>query len=292
MYVYIYKCTLSCFSCFYFCLINAYHIWILCSIPVVPVECTSSGYACDCFYDLENRANVFKCESPALTTLPQTVPKFTNWLMMKNNGIKVLNVSYPYFKTIDYLNLRGGMIKQISDLLIRQLNKTLNIPMIDLAENKLMSIPTTMRELGNLKNIWLGNNPFVCNCEMTWMIRWLNDFQTDLGEHVVVDYKDIKCHSGTMLGEPIHKLREVKMGCFPFKWTKWQKVGVGIGAGMALLIVCFTLIITTKTREIKFYMYYYLKLDTVPKDDKNENVEDKEYDAFFCYRSDLNPEVE
>ena len=34
-------------------------------------------------------------------------------------------------------------------------------------------------------------------------------------------------------------------------------------------------------REAKFYMYYYLKVDTVPKDDKNEKLENMQYDAFF-----------
>ena len=37
-------------------------------------------------------------------------------------------------------------------------------------------------------------------------------------------------------------------------------------------------------REIKFLMYCYLKVDTVPKDDRDENVDNMEYDAFFCYR--------
>ena len=252
---------------------------------MVPIKCTSSGYICECFHNLEKRANVLKCGSPALTTLPQTVPKFTNWLLMENNGIKILNASYPYFNNIEYLSLKGGTIQQMSDLFIRQLNETLNIPKINLAGNKLMSIPSAMQALNKFKSIWLGGNPFYCNCEMTWMIRWLNDFKTHLGEHIVVDYKQAKCHSGKMPGEPIYKLREVKMGCFPFEWTKWQKVGVGIGAGMAMLIVGFTLLITAKKNEMKFYMYYYLKLDTVPKDDIKENVEDMEYDAFFCYRS-------
>ena len=45
-----------------------------------------------------------------------------------------------------------------------------------------------------------------------------------------------------------------------------------------------------KSREVKFFMFYYLKLDTVPKDEENENLERIEYDAFFCYRL-VSPDV-
>ena len=107
---------------------------------------------------------------------------------MENNEIKILNVSYPYFNDIEYLNLKGGTIKQISDLFVEQLNETLNIPKINLSGNKLMSIPSTMQALNKIKGKWLGGNPFYCNCEMTWMIRWFNDFKTQIGENVVVDY--------------------------------------------------------------------------------------------------------
>ena len=134
----------------------------------------------------------------------------------------------------------------------------------------------------------MSENPYHCDCEMTWMVGWLNNFTTITGDHVIVDYKRLKCHSGLMPGKPIYQLDKVAMGCFPPELTLWQKVGIGIGAGTACFVI--TILITwnlKRSREFKFFMYYYLKLDTVPKDDKDENVDNMEYDAFFCYRYNL-----
>ena len=51
-----------------------------------------------------------------------------------------------------------------------------------------------------------------------------------------------------------------------------------------IVIIVLVTIIAKNSREAKFFMYYYLKLDTVPKDDKDDNVDNMQYDAFFCYR--------
>ena len=104
---------------------------------------------------------------------------------------------------------------------------------------------------------------------------------TTSGEHIVADYHDMLCHSGMMVGTPIHLLTEVEMGCISSAW----EIGVGVGVGITLLFMIGVIITTKNSREVKFFMFYYLKLDTVPNDDQNENLEMMEYDAFFCYRS-------
>ena len=115
------------------------------------------------------------------------------------------------------------------------------------------------------------------------MIKWLNNFKRPTGEHVIVDYQDIKCQSGSMKGLPIYVLTEVIMGCYPAKLSTAQKVGIGVGTGIAFILMICVLYMAKNPREVKFLMYYYLKVDTIPKDDKDENVDNMEYDAFFCY---------
>ena len=151
----------------------------------------------------------------------------------------------------------------------------------DLSHNKLTQLPKYMQNLTNLNRIWLSGSNFRCECSMTWMIKWLNNLRTSSGNHVIVDYQNVTCHSGKMKGKPIYLLNEVEMGCYPSGW----KFGVGVGSGISVLIIISIIIMTRKSREVKFFMSYYLTLDTVPKDDKNENLEMIEYDAFFCYRS-------
>ena len=123
---------------------------------------------------------------------------------------------------------------------------------------------------------------------MTWMVGWLNNFTTTSGDHVIVDYKDIFCHSGLSIGEPIYKLDEVSMGCFPKELTVLQKVGIGVGTGVAgLMIIILSVLVIKRSRDIKFFLYYYCKWCTcfgVSKDDRNENLKNMEYDAFLHYR--------
>ena len=141
-----------------------------------------------------------------------------------------------------------------------------------------------MRNQKHLTKVWLSTNPFRCDCEMIWMKDLLNTFTTPIGDHIIVDYKNVKCKSSMMIGTAIYNLNEVDMGCFPSKWTTWQKAGVGVGSAMAIITILITIVVSKGSREVKFLMYYYFKLDTVPKDDRNENADDMEYDAFFCYR--------
>ena len=65
--------------------------------------------------------------------------------------------------------------------------------------------------------------------------------------------------------------------------TKWQKAGVGIGASAAIIIFIITLVATKRSREVKFLLYYHFKLNTIPDDDKNVNLDNIKYDAFFCF---------
>ena len=131
--------------------------------------------------------------------------------------------------------------------------------------------------------MWLSGNPYQCDCSMTWMAGWLNTFTTPLGQHIIVDFKELICETGMAKGMPIYQLNEIDMGCFPSKWTTAQKIAVGIGTGIAVIIIIVLLIVTKRSRELKFLLYYHLKLNTIPDDDKNENVENMKYDAFFCF---------
>ena len=62
------------------------------------------------------------------------------------------------------------------------------------------------------------------------------------------------------------------------------KVLVGIGAGIAITTI-IVLILMKRSREVKLFLYYHLKLNTLVDDDKNEILDNMRYDAFFCFRS-------
>ena len=250
------------------------------------MQCSSpQGYICYCNYKQDFRVNIYTCSSKNAKGFPSTIHDNTNWLVVENTNITNLHETMDYFKEIWSLSLHKNKISSIWESFWQQMIEYRNIKRLNLSRNKIVSISQKVKEMFWLENIWLAGNPFHCNCEMTWMIGWINNFTTSSGEHTVVDYQDVKCHSGMMIGTPIYKLKEVEMGCFPNRMTLRQKVGIGMGSGIAILLI-ITLVtwILKRSREFKFFMYYYLKLDTVPKDDKDEYVENMEYDAFFCYR--------
>ena len=51
---------------------------------------------------------------------------------------------------------------------------------------------------------------------MTWMIDWLSNATTPSGEHIVVDYTEVRCHNGTGSWEqqPIYQLSATEMDCY------------------------------------------------------------------------------
>ena len=216
--------------------------------------------------------------------MPQILLNDTNWLLMENTYITEVDGEAYVSDMIEFLDLKHNAAGVISGKFLEQVNQSKTLIWLDLRENKLETIPQTMAQLSNLKKIWLSGNPILCDCKMTWMIGWLNNFTTATGEHIIIDYQDVECSNGKMKGLPIYVLTEVLMGCYPAKLTLGQKLGIGIGAALGFLILILVFIVARNPREVKFYMYYYLKIDTVPKDDKNENLESMQYDAFFCYR--------
>ena len=251
---------------------------------------SAPGFSCSCHYFLYENANVYSCSntSASVESLPPTVPQGTDWFVLTDSQLKILSGTFYYLNSIVYLNLSTNHIESITEDFIDTVNKNQNLRWLNLANNYLASIPSKMQELTFLQGIWLSGNLFDCHCSMTWMVGWLNNFTTRTGDHVIIDYKDILCYSGLNIGDPIYKLDEVSMGCFPKELTIWQKVGIGIGTGVAgLIIIILSVLIIKRSRDIKFILYYYCKWGSyfgVPKDDKDENLNNIKYDAFLYYR--------
>ena len=193
-------------------------------------------------------------------------------LAVRNGNLTKLCRTFAYFKTLKGMGLRNNNITRIC----KSFAETLEQGYLEINKKS------------KLEMIWLSENPFHCDCSMTWMIGWLNNFTTPDKQHIIRDYQQIRCHTGLMKEKPIFVLNAVDMGCFPSKWTIWQKVGVGLGAGVAgLVILGLTALVIKRSRDIQFFFYYYFKWCTcfgVPRDDKKEKVQDLLHDAYLSYR--------
>ena len=220
--------------------------------------------------------------------MPSSVPYYTDWVLLENSKVQSVIGTFGYLNKITFLNLQKNRIKLLPDSFINEVIQSENLKWLNLANNKLTSLPLTVQKLNNLEQIWLSGNPFYCDCEMTWMTGWLNNFTTPSGKHAIIDYKQLKCNSGMMVERPIYKLDKVEMGCFPAKLTLWQKLAIEFAAGIAVTIISgLTVLVIKRSRDIKFFLYYYCKWCScfgIPKDDKNEYLNSMEYDAYLSYR--------
>ena len=272
-------------SFLWFSLLGFNTCFLFALLSVISISChENNDDDCFCHYNQDQKVNIYNCSDQTLGRLPPLLLNHTNWLAMENTHINKLD-GEPYISnTFEFLDLKQSDVAVISEKFLEQVNQSKTLKWLDLRENKLKAIPQRMAQLRNLEKIWLSINPIHCDCKMTWMIGWLNNFTTVTGKHVIMDYQDVKCNSGKMKGLPIYVLTEVLMGCYSAKLTLGQKLGIGIDAALRFVMLILVFLVARNPREVKFYMYYYLKVDTVPKDEENENLNNMQYDAFFCYR--------
>ena len=241
-------------------------------------------HSCFCFYNVTTKKNVQNCSSLNLHHLPEYIPNFTDWMIFENNNLKYVDSFHTNLEQTSFLNLKGNKISSITTAFVGNLSESKTLKWLDLSENKLRSLPPEIQELTNLEKIWLGGNPIHCDCEMTWMINWLNNFKEKAAGKRPMDLDQVKCHSGKTPGTPRYQLNKVDMGCYPHIWTTQQKLIVGLSVGTGTIIIAIVVSVSLYSKRARFCMYYYLKMDTIPADYENEDLEDIEYDAFFCYR--------
>ena len=179
-------------------------------------------------------------------------------------------------------------ISFIPETFMSQLLKNETMKQLNLARNRLTRVPKLMQNLIHFEKIWLSGNPFHCDCDMTWMIGCLNNLTTPSKQNIIVDYQEVKCYSGMMIGKLIYKLNVVEMGCFPPQLTLRQKLAIGIASAVAVVIIAMLIYLVIKrSTDIKFFLYYYCKWYVcfgITKDDKNEKLDSMEYDAYISYR--------
>lgn len=254
------------------------------------VKGTPCGNNCQCHYNLIHRTNIFTCNGPQYTELPATVPDFTQWIYFENTQMSQLCGSYPYLarpqnmssNTITSLSLKPGKINHVCDNTLHDILHYSTMESLNLAWNNLQQIPIIFNvTIGNLNKLWLGGNPIKCNCDMLWLISWLNSTMIS-GRRLVQDYQDVICSGGRLDGIPVYKLTRVQMGCYPKPVATWTIVLSGVIGGLALLSVIAALMIHRKWNAVRWLVYQrFDKLLGNP--DRNENLENTEFDAFLSY---------
>ncbi len=182
------------------------------------------------------------------------------------NWVKFTNTSITY--------LRGTTLENI---LKRSKVKSLN-----LAHNNILRIPLILNQtIGKLDKLWLSGNPVKCDCDMLWLISWLNNTRVS-GQRLVQDYQDIICTGGKLDGNPVYKVDKVKLGCYPEIVARWIIVVSSVTSGLILITVIVTIIIHRKWNAVRWILYKnFDKLLGDP--DRNEILDNMQFDAFLSF---------
>ena len=175
-------------------------------IVVTPVLCLNN---CSCYHRQDLRVNVYDCSHGY--EFPMNIPNNTNWLLCSNSHIYGLPDDIPFLKNITNLNISNNNIQTISEKSLTSLDKFRKLKMLDISNNVITIIPKELQHFEGLEAVFLAGNPIGCNCDMLWLISWMNKFLPD-GTRIVRDYEKVKCSKTNKL---IYKLTAVEMGCFP-----------------------------------------------------------------------------
>ena len=226
-----------------------------------------------CYYK-QDEGNVFNCSGTNRSSLPrdQLLLRTTNILDCSRNNITHLKDKRKYMQHLFALNLSSSNLNDIDG----NVWKNSHLKTLDLRGNNLTTLPMSITELTSLQKIWLDGNPFHCDCDIFTLRDWMENFNHS-GTRVVQDYGSISCADN----KRIHSLDPWAMGCFP-KLKLWQKIALGVGSAcLVSFFVIAILCINRRLEEIQWLLF--LKFNILNKGDAEENLDDKETDAYFCF---------
>ncbi|RWS29481.1 protein slit-like protein [Leptotrombidium deliense] len=151
---------------------------------------TDTCRKCDCFLANEQKAMAINCTATDLKSLPQHLPINTKIVNLTNNHIEFLTLPVT---TDDWLHVRFLYLSNNSIASFQGFEGTKplkNLVLLEIQENKLEQIPKhVLVQLSAISDLYLGKNPYVCNCNTITFQEWLHKHSKQIR-----DISSIKCH--------------------------------------------------------------------------------------------------
>ncbi len=149
---------------------------------------------CVCHYDIDDEANTMNCHHNNMTELPdQLLPRTEQLIMTGNHVINILfSKNRSDLSDLKTLNLENNSVRKIDEASFKAL--LLCGISVKLSGNHIRQVPPMLANINYTADIWLGRNPYECNCDTMWMRDWL------LNATNVMDKEKIVCASGKWKG--------------------------------------------------------------------------------------------
>ena len=214
-------------------------------------------------------------------SLPDRIQNQTNWLILKRSNITRLCDFPDYMKAIEYLDISRSSLAKICPSFLYNIKSQGNLWALNVSQTHLKSLPRNIEESG-FKELWLGNNPYRCDCDMIWMRDWLLRLSTSSSEQAVIpDYKQAICTRGLgkTKGKPIYLLDEGAMGCNDL--PVYVLVLISVAVIIVIPLVLFLLV--RYYDALRFLLFLKFNI-LIGKDDDEDILEEMDFDLFISYR--------
>ena len=263
---------------------------------------------CSCYHSWKlNDTLVANCSHDvehAVATLPVELPDLTTHLYMSRNSLTSLCSVHTYLNNIAVLDFSFNKINEICPEILIDLGNVMelnltrnqlkqlpeeielmtNLTKLDLSNNLLEELPKSIQNMTLLNDVVISGNKFRCNCDTFWMTEWLvNSLAAKVN---IKDPYSLVCVAGQGQGKRLINLNQDDVGCLSAHQLLPSPVLkdalIGVSSAFAFTIV-LAIVIYRKRGYIKICLY--TRFGIHPWDKVDENIEDKEFDAFVSYHS-------
>ncbi len=141
--------------------------------------------------------NTMNCSDNNKRHIPDVILPETEQLIMTGNNLGILAAVNENLSQVKMFDFQKSNISSVHEKALKVLLR--NATGLNLSGNKITRLPLFFKNDVAAAHLWLGHNPYECNCEMMWMTNWLRNATN------VVDKENITCGVGTWEGEQVIK---------------------------------------------------------------------------------------
>jgi len=236
-------------------------------------RCPSS---CRCVYRPANATLHVYCSAANLSSLPVHLPplpkSYVRYKLDFSNNELLRRLEYrPYFVNTSVLDVSNCSLAEFDTKVLKDVSR---FRVVNLRRNILESFPRQAVTVNVSASLLIGDNPWKCSCDNSWMIGWLQSMSRQ-----ILDPGDITCASPSrMYGRNVLKSTEEDFCVDPVKRALTITLSVVASVGATVII--------TGTMFYKLRVEFYARWKFHPFDRDECVGEDMDYDVFLCCSSE------
>ncbi|VDH97115.1 Hypothetical predicted protein [Mytilus galloprovincialis] len=231
-------------------------------------DVANCSFGCTCTNISETQILQVDCMNGNLYKLPMKLPDIpdrTITLDVSNNSIWKIDPR-PYVDKLVKLNVANNKLVFIDQETVK--NMTQSKLSMNISNNNLKFLPNSIQ---NVQSISIYNNPFMCDCNMTWMKGWLEL------DSIVEPDKSVTCQ--TKEGD-VHKIIDVTESLLDCNYD--TEIGLAVGFGILLILVVIGIVWAKRCPyETKVLVFKFFRIH--PSDKYKIDEEVKSYDAYISF---------